>query len=320
MTLFPKRIGAVLALAFVCAAPLLSGAAPVSAQGHGNRHPRGHGHRRDHHHRHRLQARASSLSAIGPTTALGAPLWNEQFDGPAGAPPDPSRWNFDTGGGGWGNAELQSYTDLPQNASLDGEGHLVITARKENYVGTDGIEREYTSARLQTLERFEFTYGVLEARIKVPQGQGLAPAFWTLGNDAYRGRHGWPGCGEIDAMEVFAWEPNTVHGHLHGPWPADPHGIGAAARASEPLSAGFHVYAIEWGPERVSFKLDGRTYETITRSELPANYAWPFQRPNFILLNLAVGGEWPGAPTASTQFPARMLVDWVRVWSSAPAP
>jgi beta-glucanase (GH16 family) len=253
--------------------------------------------------------------AIGPAVAVSGPVWEENFEGPAGSPPDPARWNFDTGGGGWGNQELESYTARPENAELDGEGHLVITARKESYVGSDGVHREYTSARIQTLEKFEFTYGVLEARIQVPPGQGLAPAFWSLGNDAYEGEGGWPACGEIDAMEVLGSEPDMVHGTVHGPWPAYPHGVGASARAPESLAAGFHVYAVEWEPEQITFRLDGRVYETIKQSELPASYAWPFQRPNFILLNLAVGGEWPGPPNATTQFPARMLVDWVRVWS-----
>jgi beta-glucanase (GH16 family) len=257
---------------------------------------------------------AREPTGVATAIAVGAPLWEEQFEGPSGAPPNPARWNFDTGGGGWGNEELQSYTSRPQNASLDGEGDLVITARRESYTGADGIHRDYTSARLQTLGKFEFTYGTLEARIEVPQGQGLAPAFWTLGNDAYRGQNGWPGCGEIDAMEVFNSEPNMVNGHVHGPWPAYPTGVGGGARASEPLSAGFHVYAVEWTPEKVSFLLDGKTYETVERSQLPSSYAWPFRHPNFILLNLAVGGEWPGAPNAATEFPARMLVDWVRVW------
>src|SRR4029077_12448903 len=136
---------------------------------------------------------------------------------------------------------------------------------------------------------------------------------WTLGNEAYRGEHGWPGCGEIDAMEVLGSRPRTVAGHLHGPWPADPHGIGAALQASEPLSAGFHIYGARWEPERVTFLLDGKPYETVSKAQLPPGYRWPFDHPNFILLNLAVGGEWPGAPDASTEFPARMVVDWVRL-------
>jgi beta-glucanase (GH16 family) len=319
---YPNAAARVLwtALLIACAAAWVGLAASAGASG--RRHDASQAGSRDHAHRRRHGRRRilkrvvdpTPPAAIGPSSALGAPLWTEEFEGPAGSPPDPSRWSFDTGGGGWGNAELQSYTARPENAELDGEGHLMITARQESYVGADGIHREYTSARLQTLEKFEFTYGVLEARIEVPSGQGLAPAFWTLGDDAYRGRHGWPRCGEIDAMEVFSSQPDTVHGHVHGPWPAYPQGIGGAASAPEPLSSGYHVYAVEWNPEQISFALDGKTYETVSRSQLPAGYPWPFERPNFILLNLAVGGEWPGPPNASTQFPARMLVDWVRVW------
>jgi beta-glucanase (GH16 family) len=332
-----SRFQTIVAVAILAAFGLLGLSAPLGlahpdARAHADPHARegSDGHR---HRRHASQRRgapgprpaaarpgaargaAEREIALAPAAEVGVPIWEEGFEGPAGAPPDPSRWSFDTGGGGWGNEELQSYTARPENAELDGEGHLVITARREGYTGADGIHRAYTSARLQTLGKFEFTYGTLEARIQVPEGAGLAPAFWTLGNDAYEGRGGWPGCGEIDAMEVLGSEPGTVHGHVHGPWPAYPNGIGGDAGAGGSLADGFHVYAVEWSPERISFRLDGRTYETVSRSQLPASAAWPFQRPNFILLNLAVGGAWPGAPSASTAFPARMLVDWVRVWS-----
>jgi beta-glucanase (GH16 family) len=241
-------------------------------------------------------------------------VWSEEFNGPAGSSPDPDYWNFDTGGKGWGNEELESYTSRPQNASLDGKGDLVITARAEDYTGLDGIPREYTSARIETRHKFQFQYGLVEARIQVPAGQGLWPAFWMLGAECYNGLKSWPACGEIDAMEVLGSTPNAAHGTLHGPWPFAPKGIGGKAESPTPLSGGFHVYGVEWAPERISFLLDGVTYETITRSELPAGAAWPFQHPFFLLLNLAVGGDWPGPPNASTQFPARMLVDWVRVW------
>jgi beta-glucanase (GH16 family) len=243
------------------------------------------------------------------------PVWADEFSGPADAAPDPARWNFDVGGNGWGNEELQYYTARASNASLDGEGNLAITARKEAYVGADGVKRRYTSARLQTLEKMEFTYGQLEARISVPPGQGLAPAFWTLGNEAYEGEDGrWPECGEIDVMEILGSEPDVLNGTLHGPWPTAPHGIGSELAHSTPLTAGFHTYGVNWEPERISFLLDGLTYAAVSREDLPPGDPWPFQHPNFLLLNLAVGGEWPGSPDASTQFPARMLVDWVRVW------
>jgi beta-glucanase (GH16 family) len=262
--------------------------------------------------------------AVDPPPAAGAQpagaegwrlVWADEFNGAAGSPPDPAKWNFDVGGMGWGNEELQYYTARPDNASLDGEGHLAITARAEAYRGADGVKRNYTSARLQTLEKMEFTYGRLEARINVPPGKGLAPAFWTLGNEAYEGENGkWPECGEIDAMEILGSEANVLNGTLHGPWPTAPHGIGSELVHSTPLTGGFHTYAVDWEPERISFLLDGSTYAAISRQDLPAGDPWPFQHPNFVLLNLAVGGEWPGSPDASTHFPAQMIVDWVRVW------
>jgi beta-glucanase (GH16 family) len=241
-------------------------------------------------------------------------IWSDEFQGPAGTSPNPQNWNFDTGGGGWGNKELESYTSRPTNAELDGKGDLAITARAETYTGSDEITRHYTSARLQTLNKFQFQYGLAEARIQVPAGQGLLPAFWMLGDEAYESSGAWPGCGEIDAMEVLGSEPNVVNGTLHAPWSFAPNGVGGTMESPTPLSAGFHVYGVEWAPERISFLLDGVAYKTITPSDLPPGAAWPFDHPFFLLLNLAVGGEWPGPPNASTQFPARMLVNWVRVW------
>jgi beta-glucanase (GH16 family) len=167
---------------------------------------------------------------------------------------------------------------------------------------------------MQTLHKFQFQYGLVEARIQVPAGKGMWPAFWLLGDEGYASEHAWPDCGEIDAMEVLGSEPNVVHGTLHGPWPSAPKGVGGKAESSTPLSAGFHVYGVEWAPGRISFLLDGVVYRTITPADLPSSAAWPFDHPFFLLLNLAVGGDWPGAPNASTQFPAHMLVDWVRVW------
>ncbi|HEX4115440.1 MAG TPA: family 16 glycosylhydrolase [Solirubrobacteraceae bacterium] len=240
-------------------------------------------------------------------------VWSDEFSGPAGSSPGP-QWQFDTGGNGWGNEELESYTSRPANAELDGQGHLAITARVEKYTGKDGITRNYTSARLQTLNTFQFQYGLVEASIQVPAGQGLVAQFWALGSEAYEGTEAWPACGEIDTAEVLGSEPNIVNGTLHAPWPWAPTGIQGQAESATPLSAGFHNYSVEWEPERISFMLDGTVYKTITPADLPAGAAWPFKHPYFLLMDLAVGGEWPGAPTASTHFPAQMLVDWVRVW------
>jgi beta-glucanase (GH16 family) len=260
---------------------------------------------------------AEVAAATADPTPKAAPrlVLSEEFNGSAGSSPNPNDWNFDTGGKGWGNQELESYTSRLQNAELDGKGDLDITARSEDYIGSDGIPRQYTSARLQTLHKFQFQYGLVEARIQVPAGKGLWPAFWLLGDEAYANEHTWPYCGEIDAMEVLGSEPNIVHGTLHAAWPWAPKdGMGGSAASSTPLSAGFHVYGVEWAPQRISFLLDGTVYKTITPADLPPGAPWPFDHPFFLLLNLAVGGDWPGAPNASTQFPAHMLVDWVRVW------
>jgi beta-glucanase (GH16 family) len=254
----------------------------------------------------------TELSANQSPTIARKLVWSDEFSGLAGASPGP-QWSFDIGGGGWGNEELESYTSRPTNAELDGQGHLVITARTEKYTGTDGIVRDYTSARLQTLNTFRFEYGVAEARVRVPSGQGLVAQFWMLGQEAYE-QDNWPGCGEIDIAEVLGSEPNTVNGTLHAPWPFAPTGVQGTATSAASLSAGFHTYSVEWEPERIRFMLDGSTYRTITPADLPAGAVWPFKHPYFLLLDLAVGGEWPGSPNASTHFPAQMLVDWVRVW------
>jgi beta-glucanase (GH16 family) len=240
-------------------------------------------------------------------------VWSDNFNGSAGSEPNPRKWSFDTGGGGWGNEELEYYTSRSVNAELDGHGHLVITARAETHTGSDGVTRNYTSARLQMLHKFEFEYGLVEARIKVPVGQGLLPAFWMLGNGAnYPG--GWPASGEIDTMEVRGSQPYVVNGTIHGPWSSARHGMGGSLRSRTSLASGFHVYGVEWTPDRISFMLDGSVYETITPADLPKGAAWPFGHPFFLLLDLAVGGRWAGLPSPTTPFPAKMIVDWVRVW------
>ncbi len=232
---------------------------------------------------------AAGVHAV-PTRRL---IWSDEFDGPAGASPDPSKWRFDLGGGGWGNRELEDYSSKPSNAALNGRGDLVITARQGN--SREPVTR-YTSARLETLHTFQFKYGTMEARIKVPRGPGLVSDFWSLGNDAYRGAHAWPASGEIDAMEVLGSNPRVVHGTLHGPWSWAPGGIGGSKQTPAPLSAGFHTYGVRWSSSRISFLLDGRVYKSIKPSNLRPNSDWPFGRPNFLLLSLAVGGDWAGNP------------------------
>ena len=243
--------------------------------------------------------------------------WSDEFDGPAGSLVDSTRWIAEVGGNGWGNNELEYYTDRGENASLSGDGLLVIRALREHYQGEGGIAREYTSARLKTQGRFEQTYGRFEARLKVPRGQGLWPAFWMLGADI--ATVGWPRCGEIDIMENIGREPATVHGSMHGPGYSGGNSLtaGYALPGGEALADGFHVFAVEWEPAIVRFYIDGSLYETRTPADLRPGQVWVFDHPFFILVNVAVGGGWPGNPDLSTTFPQTMLVDYVRVYRRA---
>jgi beta-glucanase (GH16 family) len=220
---------------------------------------------------------------------------------------------YDLGGGGWGNNELQTYTNRRVNSRIE-RGQLVIEARRESFTGTDGKSREYTSARLKTLGRFATTYGRVEARIQVPRGQGIWPAFWMLGTNI--ASVGWPACGEIDIMENIGREPYTVHGTLHGPGYSGGSGIGGTFKlpGGGRFADGFHVFATEWEPDRIRWFVDGQLFFTANRKSLPAKAKWVFDQPMFILLNLAVGGNWPGNPDATTSFPQRLLVDYVRVY------
>jgi beta-glucanase (GH16 family) len=242
-------------------------------------------------------------------------VWSDEFNGPDGAPPDPQKWTAIVDGSGLGNNELEYYTSRPENV-YQSHGNLTIVARKEHYIGADGITRDYTSARLQTLGHFAQQYGRFEARIKIPGGQGIWPAFWMLGSDI--ATNPWPACGEIDIMENVGSTPYTVYGTTHGPGP-EPYpenGLSGAFSASTPFGSGFHVYATEWAPGSIEFFVDGTLYWTVTPSMLPAGASWVWDQPFFILLNFAVGGGWPGSPNAQTSFPQEMVVDYVRVYGA----
>jgi beta-glucanase (GH16 family) len=231
---------------------------------------------------------------------------------------DGSKWVLEVGAGsnGWGNRERQYYTDSTRNASMDGAGNLVITAYRETlgkkfrcWYG----ECQYTSARLKTQGRFEQAYGRFEARIRVPYGQGIWPAFWMLGNNIQTA--GWPTCGELDIMEHIGREPSNVYGTLHGPGYSGANGVGAHyTLASGGFADAFHVFAVEWEPNLIRWYVDGQLYQTRTPADLPPGSAWVFDHPFFMLLNVAVGGQWPGDPDATTVFPQRMYVDYVRVY------
>ena len=253
--------------------------------------------------------------AVLPPTSGYSLVWSDEFSSANGSAPDSTKWTDVVGGSGWGNHELQSYTSRPQNVQIQ-KGNLVITALQENYTGADGIARNYTSARLKTQNLFTQAYGRFEARIKIPKGQGIWPAFWMLGNDI--NQNGWPKCGEIDIMENVGREPGIIHGSLHGPSSTAPTSDLTATvslPASQNYSGDFHSYAIEWEPGTVRFYVDSNNYATFTRSQWPAGGQWVFDHPFFILLNVAVGGVWPGIPDATTQFPQQMLVDYVRVYT-----
>jgi beta-glucanase (GH16 family) len=242
-------------------------------------------------------------------------LWSDEFSGPDGSSPDSKKWAHDLGGKGWGNHELESYTNRKENAHVE-KGNLVITAQKETYTGADGVTREYTSARLKTQNLFTQTYGRFEARIKIPEGQGIWPAFWMLGQDIPSA--GWPKCGEIDIMENIGKEPGTIHGSLHGPSTAAPTRDLTAIftlPTGQNFATDFHLYAVEWSPDTVRFYVDSNLYATFRQSDWAAGGKWVFDHPFFIILNLAVGGDWPGPPDASTKFPQSMLVDYVRVYT-----
>jgi beta-glucanase (GH16 family) len=241
--------------------------------------------------------------------------WSDEFTAPT---IDSTKWVMETGGNGWGNHELEYYTARPQNAKQE-NGNLVITAVQEKYTGPDQVARDYTSARLKTQGKFSQSYGRFEARIRIPHGQGMWPAFWMLGDDI--DTVGWPDCGEIDIMENIGKEPAIIHGSIHGHgYPGDV-GIEAPYSLSKkkPFSQNFHIYAVEWEPQAIRFYVDKKLYVTRTPADLKPGWKWPFDHPFFLLLNLAVGGDWPGSPDASTTFPQTMLVDYVRVYRTADA-
>jgi beta-glucanase (GH16 family) len=263
---------------------------------------------------------AASSLAVPPSAAAPAGwdlAWADEFDGPNGTGVDRTKWVPEVGGNGWGNNELEYYRDDVANA-VQQNGSLVITAIKERYTGTDGVTRDYTSARLITRGKFEPRYGRFEARIKIPYGQGIWPAFWMLGSDI--GSAGWPACGEIDILENIGREPTIVHGTVHGPGYSGANGIGAAYSlpGGVRFADDYHVYAVEWEPKAIRWYVDDALYFTLTPANLPQGAKWVFDHPHFLLLNLAVGGNWPGNPDGTTVFPQTMLVDYVRVYKRRP--
>ncbi len=239
-------------------------------------------------------------------------LWSDEFEAEAGAPINGGNWTCEIGGHGWGNNELEYYTDRVENAAHDGAGNLVITAIEETLDGSNCHYGEclYTSARCITQDKVEFTYGRVEARINIPNGQGIWPAFWMLG--ANFPEVGWPQSGEIDILENVG-EKNVVYGALHGPGYSGADNLGHVYRADVNFDEGFHVYAIDWDEHVIRWYVDGELVNLISLNDLHSKQ-WVYDHDFFLLMNVAVGGYWPGAPDETTTFPQEMLVDYVRVY------
>jgi beta-glucanase (GH16 family) len=248
-------------------------------------------------------------------------MWSDEFNGPAGRRPSSRNWTHELGDGtangipGWGNDELEYYTDDPQNAATNGRGHLAITARQSDgalscYYGPC----QFTSARLVSQHKAEFAYGRIETRIKVPAGAGLWPAFWSLGTNI--GDVGWPQTGEIDIMEFVGRVPNEIFGTIHGPGYSGGASFGGTHDFGAPVSNSFHTFAIEWQPNRIDWYVDGILYHSATPASVAPNQ-WVFNHPFFLILNLAVGGNFGGPVDPNLVFPRAMLVDYVRVYQAS---
>jgi beta-glucanase (GH16 family) len=235
--------------------------------------------------------------------------WSDEFNGSQGAIPDPHKWVSDVGGEGWGNKQLEYDTDN-QNAYQDGQGNLVIEARKGNPAGYKCWYGpcDYTSARITTREHFSFTYGLIEARIKIPYSQGIWSAFWLLGNNC--GRNNWPACGEIDVMENTSPEPATIHGSAHGP----ENFTSTYSMERGSFADDFHIFAVQWDANHIYFFVDGDNYATLHKAAFKSPKSWVYDHPFDVILNVAVGGDWPGAPDATTHFPQKMYVSYVRLY------
>jgi len=256
---------------------------------------------------------ARPVPTPGPPTATPTGdwklAWSDEFDGPDGSPVDPANWSFDVGGHGWGNGESQYYTDRLDNACVE-DGALVIKAQREEYKGN-----RYTSARLVTRGKGDWLYGRFEIRARLPAGQGIWPAMWMLPTDSEYG--GWPSSGEIDIMELVGHEPARVYGTLHYGKPHASEGRHYDLPEGATFADDYHVFALEWEPGEMRWYVDGYHYQTQTQwftSSRKGAYLASFDKRFHLVINVAVGGAWPGYPDETTVFPQSMIVDYVRVY------
>ncbi len=230
-------------------------------------------------------------------------VWEDEFNGSS---LNESNWSYQIGNSGWGNNELQYYTDLSSNVDVN-NGVLEITAKEESFMGAD-----YTSARIRSINQGDWTYGKMEARIKLPIGQGIWPAFWMMPTNSEYG--GWPASGEIDIMEFLGHQPAITYGTLHYGYEGNHQYMGISyTLPSGTFSGSFHDFTVEWEEDKIRWYVDGNLYQTITEADL-GSYPWVFDQDFHFILNVAVGGNWPGSPDGSTSFPQTMEVDYVRVY------
>jgi beta-glucanase (GH16 family) len=263
-----------------------------------------------------LQANAPARASLTAPPKPPVLVWSDEFSGAAGAAANPAFWTPQLGGSGWGNDELECYTAARSNSALDGQGDLAITALPApGTLCSDQKHNNYTSARLSTEGLKTFTYGTVEVRAQMPTGAGIWPAIWMLGQD--HATLNWPSSGEMDISEIVGSMPSVVNGTVHGPVSKTvPYKLGNHYTMPAPVSNAFHIYAVTWTATSIVFSVDGHVYNTVTKAAATALGAWVFDQPFYLLLNVAVGGDWPGSPNASTTWPQKMLVDYVRVYQN----
>jgi beta-glucanase (GH16 family) len=262
----------------------------------------------------RWSAVALFLPLLPMNSSASVLVWHDEFDQPVGSGPDPAKWQHDLGNNGWGNRELQTYTDSRENSVIVADpaatdGYALVLRAKQT------TEGGYTSARLKTHGKFATGHGRIEARLKLPKGQGIWPAFWMLGDDI--DRTPWPACGEIDVVELIGHQPGRLYGTLHGPGYSGEHGISKFTNLpdGETFSDAYHVFAVDWKPGHIDWLLDGKIFHSLTPADLPPGTKWVFDEgPFFLLFNLAVGGRWPGYPDGTTRLPQEYRIDYVRVY------
>ena len=264
---------------------------------------------------------AAALSVVLPAAGLPVTqtsgrtlVWSDGFNTRAGKSPDSGKWHFDLGGNGWGNTELQCYTSSRVNASTDGHGKLVISAVKDpNHNCGNSTHNTYTSARITTQNSFNITHGRLQIRAKVPAGVGTWPAFWALGSNI--NTVGWPHSGEIDVMEYVGRLPYRSTSSVHGmAWDTSHWYMTRVHASTKKLSAGFHTYAVDWTSTKMTFLVDGKATGSVTKKDVLKHGEWVFDKPFYLLTNLAVGGMLGGAVPSSTTWPQKLVIDYIRVY------